>query len=415
MSSDSQSSSKPSLSLAKYANLPSQLMIGGFIGLLIGFFVWRDQFLYSYLTAFMFFLSLVLGGLFIVLLHHLFDSYWIVPIRRVCEHFACLAPWLGALGLPVILLFSKSIYPWMAIEDPHSDHALHVKYALFNPTAFWGVSILLFVVWTWLANSLRKHSVAQDETGDARHTRAMRKRAAVGILIFAVTLTLGVIYWMKSLEHQWFSTMYGVYYFAGSVWTTLATIYVLTALLQRTGHLAPVVRDSTFKDIGTLFFAFTVFYAYIHFSQYFLIWNAAIPEETFWYVKRENGTWWYLGMLLIFGHFFLPFLAMLRIDVKKSLTIMGPLAGWAWLMHYVDMTFNIKPVMDPEGGSISLGGFVQSVAAMAFMGGVLAKQFLKSFAQHAPFPQRDPRIAETMGVYVELESEAEAKTQSAEA
>jgi len=158
-----------------------------------------------------------------------------------------------------------------------------------------------------------------------------------------------------------------------------------------------------------------VFYAYIHFSQYFLIWNAAIPEETFWYVKRENGIWWYLGMLLIFGHFFLPFLAMLRIDVKKSLTIMGPLAGWAWLMHYVDMTFNIKPVMDPEGGSISLGGFVQSVAAMAFMGGVLAKQFLKSFAQHAPFPQRDPRIAETMGVYVELESEAEAKTQSAEA
>ena len=115
MSSDSQSSSKPSLSLAKYANLPNQLMIGGFIGLLIGFFVWRDQFLYSYLTAFMFFLSLVLGGLFIVLLHHLFDSYWIVPIRRVCEHFACLAPWLGARGLPVILLFSKSIYPWMAI------------------------------------------------------------------------------------------------------------------------------------------------------------------------------------------------------------------------------------------------------------------------------------------------------------
>ena len=243
-------------------------MIGGFIGLLIGFFVWRDQFLYSYLTAFMFFLSLVLGGLFIVLLHHLFDSYWIVPIRRVCEHFACLAPWLGALGLPVILLFSKSIYPWMAIEDPHSDHALHVKYALFNPTAFWGVSILLFVVWTWLANNLRKHSVAQDETGDARHTRAMRKFGAVGILIFAVTLTLGVIYWMKSLEHQWFSTMYGVYYFAGSVWTTLATIYVLTALLQRTGHLAPVVRDSTFKDIGTLFFAF-VFYAYIHFLNIF--------------------------------------------------------------------------------------------------------------------------------------------------
>ena len=403
------------MSLAKYASLPNKLITCGLGGLILGFFIWRDQFLYSYLTAFMFYLSLVLGGLFIVLLHHIFDSYWIVPIRRVCEHFACLAPWLGALGLPVILIFSESIYPWLAIEDPHSDHALHVKYALFNPYAFWGVSILLFVVWTWLANSLRRHSVAQDETGDPNHTRAMRVYAAVGILIFAITLTLGVIYWMKSLEYQWFSTMYGVYYFAGSVWTTFATIYLLTALLQRTGHLAPIVTDSTYKDIGTMFFAFTVFYAYIHFSQYFLIWNAAIPEETFYYLKRENGIWWYLGILIIFGHFFLPFLAMLRIDVKKSLTIMAPLAMWAWLMHYADMTFNIKPVLDPAGNNISVAGFVQSLAAMLFIGGVLTKQFLKSFARYAPFPQRDPRIAETMGVYVPLESEIEAKSKSVEA
>ena len=415
MSSDTKPLSKPSMSLAKYASLPNKLITCGLGGLILGFFIWRDQFLYSYLTAFMFYLSLVLGGLFIVLLHHIFDSYWIVPIRRVCEHFACLAPWLGALGLPVILIFSESIYPWLAIEDPHSDHALHVKYALFNPYAFWGVSILLFVVWTWLANSLRRHSVAQDETGDPNHTRAMRVYAAVGILIFAITLTLGVIYWMKSLEYQWFSTMYGVYYFAGSVWTTFATIYLLTALLQRTGHLAPIVTDSTYKDIGTMFFAFTVFYAYIHFSQYFLIWNAAIPEETFYYLKRENGIWWYLGILIIFGHFFLPFLAMLRIDVKKSLTIMAPLAMWAWLMHYADMTFNIKPVLDPAGNNISVAGFVQSLAAMLFIGGVLTKQFLKSFARYAPFPQRDPRIAETMGVYVPLESEIEAKSKSVEA
>lgn len=299
--------------------------------------------------------------------------------------------------------------------DPNTDHALHVKVALFNKPAFWITSILLFVIWWWLSNSLRKHSLAQDETGAASHTHALRKLAAPGVIIFAFTLTLGVIFWMKSLEHQWFSTMYGVYYFAASVWVTLATTYVLTAILQRTGHLAPVVTNNTYKDTGTLFFAFTVFYAYIHFSQYFLIWNAAIPEETFWYVKRENGIWKSLGYLIIFGHFFVPFLAMLRIDVKKSLTIMGPLAIWAWLMHYADMTYNIKPVLDPKGDGISLSGFVQSAAALAFMGGVLSKGFLKSFITHPPFPQKDPRIAEAMGVYVELESEAANKTKSADA
>ena len=94
---------------------------------------------------------------------------------------------------------------------------------------------------------------------------------------------------------------------------------------------------------------------------------------------------------------------------------MAPLAMWAWLMHYADMTFNIKPVLDPAGNNISVAGFVQSLAAMLFIGGVLTKQFLKSFARYAPFPQRDPRIAETMGVYVPLESEIEAKSKSAEA
>jgi hypothetical protein len=361
----------------------------------------------------MFFLSIVLGSMFLVILHHLFDAYWMVPIRRFLEHMACLAPWMGLLFLP-ILVFCKQIYPWMNL-DPATDHALHVKHALFNIPAFIVVSLLLFAIWTWLANSLRKHSLGQDEAGAATHTHSLRKLAAGGIFIFAFSLTLGVIYWMKSLEHQWFSTMYGVYYFAGSVWTTLATTYLLAAVLQRTGHLTPVLRETTFKDIGTLFFAFTVFYAYIHFSQYFLIWNAAVPEETFWYVKRENGIYWSMGMLIIFGHFFVPFLTMLRIDVKKTLTIMGPMAIWAWLMHYTDMTYNIKPVIDPEGHGISIGGFVQSISALALMVGLLSKQFLKSFIAHPPFPQRDPRIAEAMGVYVELESEADSKTKSAKA
>lgn len=415
MSSESNNTPQPTLDLAKYANLPNKLMLGGIIGLVIGALIpsWRDQALYSYLTGFMFFLSIVLGSMFLVILHHLFDAYWLVPIRRFLEHIACLAPWMGVLFIP-ILLFCKQIYPWMNL-DPHTDHALHVKEALFNPGAFVVVSILLFVIWTWLSGSLRKHSLAQDEAGAATHTHSLRKLAAGGIFIFAFSLTLGVIYWMKSLEHQWFSTMYGVYYFAGSVWTTLATTYLLAAVLQRTGHLTPVLRESTFKDIGTLFFAFTVFYAYIHFSQYFLIWNAAVPEETFWYVKRENGIYWSMGMLIIFGHFFVPFLTMLRIDVKKTLTIMGPMAIWAWLMHYTDMTYNIKPVLDPEGHGISLAGFVQSIAALALMGGLLSKQFLKSFISHPPFPQKDPRIAEAMGVYVELESEADSKKKAAKA
>ena len=154
------------------------------------------------------------------------------------------------------------------------DHAWYAKRAYLS-TGFWHIRwVLCFVIWgvfTWL---MRKHSLAQDSDGDAKWTGYNRKLAAAGIFVFAATLTIGAIDWMKGLEHQWFSTMYGVYYFAGSVWVSLITIYVIALRLKTHGPLKDVVQKKTLKDNATLFFAFTVFYAYINFSQYFLIWNA---------------------------------------------------------------------------------------------------------------------------------------------
>jgi hypothetical protein len=208
--------------------------------------------------------------------------------------------------------------------DPQADHALRAKYPLFTLPMFYAVAALCFGVWWLLSNRLRHWSLKQDATGDAQCTHRMRFFSGLGIFLFALTLTLAAVMWLKAMQHQWFSTMYGVYYFAGSVWTTLATVYVITALLNRQRVLTHVLRDHQFYFLGSLLFAFTVFYAYIHFSQYFIIWNANLPEETFWYVIREQGGWFWVGMVIIFGHFFLPFLALLRIDVKSVFPYMIP-------------------------------------------------------------------------------------------
>lgn len=219
--------------------------------------------------------------------------------------------------------------------------------------------------------------------------------------MFAVSVTLAIMLWVKSLEHQWFSTMYGVYYFAESVWTTLATIYLIATVLKRTGHLGKVITQRQVHDLGVLWFAFTVFYAYIHFSQYFIIWNANIPEETFWYLKREEGTWWQFGMLLIFGHFFLPFLSLLRIDAKITGTVTIPLAIWAWLMHFCDISYNIMPVLLPKGYDQAPFAFVLVLGCIAFIGGVLAIAWIREFLRHPAYPVKDPRLAEALGIYVE--------------
>ncbi|HEY6169651.1 MAG TPA: hypothetical protein VI454_16550 [Verrucomicrobiae bacterium] len=386
-------------------NLPMILMVGGGALALVGALVpgTSKQFAFSYLTAFMFFLSICLGGLFLTILHHLFDANWSVPTRRITEHLAFLLPVMAALFVPIAVK-APQIYQWMNV-NPHDDHALMAKQPLFTVPFFYLISFVLFAIWALLSWKLRANSLAQDKDGDARHTTSNRKWAAGGIFLFAFTLTLAAIFWMKAIQHQFFSTMYGVYYFAGSVWTALGTLYVITLLLKRQGPLAAVTNRNTFYSIGILMFAFTVFYAYIHFSQYFLIWNAAIPEETFWYVLREKGKWWDIGMLIVFGHFVIPFLALLRIDAKLTLPLMLPLAGWMWICHYADMCYNIQPALHPDGFHF---GWLD-IACFAFLAGVLATVFLKYFRAHAPFPQKDPRIAETLGVYVPLLSESKGK------
>ncbi|MBK9139158.1 MAG: hypothetical protein IPM17_10415 [Verrucomicrobia bacterium] len=395
MSTHSDSLKVEPLDLSRWRDVPTILIFTGLVGAVLGLVLNVNQFAHSWLVAFMFFLSLGLGGMFLVLVHHLFDAGWSVPIRRFCEHLACLLfPWLAIFFVPIALLAPR-LYGWMNVADPHTDHALHAKLPLFTKPAWYLVAALCFAAWWFFSSRLRHWSLEQDKTGAAECTFRMRRLAAIGVFVFAVTLTFAAIMWMKGMMHQWFSTMYGVYYFAGSAWLTLATVYLITMVLKRNGTLAAVLHEHQFYFLGSLLFAFTVFYAYIHFSQYFIIWNANMPEETFWYVIREQGSWFYVGLVLIFGHFFLPFLALLRIDLKLTFWWMVPICVWAWLMHYVDMAFNIKPSISP-GGYPWMWAWLD-LSCLALIGGVLARVFLKSFASHPPFPIKDPRLIEAMG------------------
>ncbi len=415
MSSSSSSSlyAGPPLDLAKWRSLPTLLIVIGGVLAAVGAFVNYQEFNYAWLTAFMFFLSIGLGGLILVILHHLFDAAWSIPIRRTCEHLANLLPVMAVMFIPIAanVLFADSkhqIYHWIAmIKSGETDHSLSSKYPLFTVPSFFMVAVINFVVWTILARGLRNLSLAQDKTGAPEYTVKMRRYAAVGVFLFAFTLTLAAIMWMKALQHEWFSTMYGVYYFAGSVWLTIYTVYALTALFKRQGYLREVATKKTFYFIGSLMFAFTVFYAYITFFQYFIIWNANVPEEGFFYVIREHGSWFAVCLVIIFGHFFLPFLTLLRIDIKLT-GVMIVLAFWAWAMHFNDMAFNVLPVIHP--GGFPWAWLWLDLACLAFIGGVLTKVFIRNFLAHPAFPLKDPRIAEAMDVYVKPDEYVQAAT-----
>jgi hypothetical protein len=403
MSSQSKSARIQPLDLSRWRKVPAQLMVGGGAVALLGALVsWKHdgltQFGFSWLLAFMFCLSLCLGALFLVIVHHLFDAGWSVPIRRFNEHIASLlAPWMALLFIPVALLAPR-IYQWMGPSlQAHPDHSLRAKYPLFTPILFYVAAAGCFLVWWLLSRGLRSWSLRQDQTGAALCTYKMRGYAYWGIFAFAATVTLAAIMWMKALQYEWFSTMYGVIYFAGSVWVALGTSYVITMVLHRQNVLTEVLHEHQYYFIGSLMLAFTVFYAYVHFAQYFIIWNGNMPEETFFYVIRDRGTWWYVGLIIIFGHFFIPFLGLLRIDVKSLFPYMTAIAAWAWLMHYFDLSFNIMPVAHPRG--FPLQWIWLDLGCLAFMLGLLTRRFLALYAASPPYPLKDPRLIEAMGHY----------------
>jgi hypothetical protein len=386
--------SNPDFRQAGWRHAPLLLAALGFLGVLVGVIRDPGQFGYSYLLAYMFFLSFGLGSLFLVMMHHLFDANWSVPVRRFVEHLAFFLPVMALLFLPLAWV-APHVYGWMTPAG--ADHALHAKAAYLNKPFFYARAAFYFVVWSLLAWRLRYWSLQQDRTGSADCTYRLRRWSAAGVFLFGVTISLAAIDWMKTLQHQWFSTMYGVYYFSGSVWATLALVYFLAVILKRTGPLAMVVHQRQIRDLGVLLLTFTIFSAYIHFSQYFLIWNAAIPEETFWYVQREKGTWWTVGMILIFGHFLAPFLCLLRIDAKHFLPLMIPLCAWVLLMHYLDLAFNIMPPLHPDGYQ----PHYLDLASLLFVGGLMAWHFQRSLAAHPVYPVKDPRLLESL-TYVEV-------------
>jgi hypothetical protein len=398
MSALSKSGSLPPIALARWRNVPTWLILGGLALSVLGLVLDRRQFGYSWLLAFMFYLSLALGVAFLVMMHHLFDAGWSVGIRRFCEHLSCLVfPWLAIFFIPIALL-APNIYSWMS-ANPQTDHDLSAKWPLFTRPGFYAAAALCFGTWWLLTSRLRYWSLKQDEDGSARCTHRMRFHSYWGIFAFGFTLSLGAIMWMKGLQYQWYSSMYGVYYFAGCAWVGLAAAYVIALILDRQGLIRETMGPEQYYFLGSLLFAFTVFSAYIHFGQYFVIWNANMPEETFWYVLREKGSWFAVGIVLVFGHFLVPFLALLRIDAKLVFRFMVPLCIWIGLMQYVDLSFNIKPVVQPDG--FPLRWIWLDAGCLALMGGVLTKVFLRDLLRYPPFPLKDPRLSEALGLYPE--------------
>jgi len=392
----------------------------------------QGRFAYSWLYAFTFFVSLTLGGAFWMILHHLSNSGWGVSVRRLMEHLASVFPWMAIIAIPFFFpQVQKHLFEWMnmhreimgegasiygnakeALHHSHDpfDHMLYMK-TFYMSLPFWlGRMISYFVLLGGGIIWLRKLSIDQDhdDTADTKRLIKSRKLSAAVMPIFGLVATFLALDLAMALDFKWFSTMFGVYYFAGCLLNGMALLILTSILLRKAGYLQTVMSPEHHHVMGKLTFAFVVFWGYINFDQFFLIWYANITEETSFFLLRNTGNWNTANIVLVFGHFALPFLFLIRADVKKKPALMIPITLYLFALHALDHYILIMPERGPSltldtvaGPSLYPTGSVIWLDLLAFItvGAFFFFFYLRALTKTSLYPHRDPRILESANLF----------------
>ncbi len=456
------------------------------------------RFMLSYLTAFMFLLTISIGALFFVLIMHAFKAGWSVNVRRVPELLTRLFwPTLPVLALPIVIvtlfipgtyaadgegniLSTPNLYPWAAHQshgeevddldavltpdeqveaakpedgasdaldadgigqpgiiptEPYEDllvaqaitverarHHLHIdeltekKTAFLNRPFFVVRVAIYFAVWAFIAHYYFRRSTEQDATGEPRLTKEMTAASYGFLVLFGVVTTFAAFDLVMSLDPHFFSTIFGVYIFAGGVLGCLATTILAYQFMRMGGLLRQSVTVEHYHDLGKLLFAFVFFWGYIAFSQFMLIWYANIPETTYWFGVRgatsvganlgmgpwgepddaaQVGWWTVISLTLLFGHLLIPFAGLLSRHVKRNLTFLGFWAGWMLVMHYVDLYWLIMPEMLGVGSILP----ITEVGCLLFVAGVGLAMFGRELKAVRLRPAGDPRAVESLAFH----------------
>jgi len=347
---------------------------------------------HSYLTAFTYWGGISLSSVILLMIFHATHARWMTILRRPLEAMAVSVPLFVLLFIPVVIGM-KHTYIWVDPPESLGREALRLiagKAAYLNVKGFVirGFFYLLFSA--FIGQRLYGWSLKQDAGGDTiRLLQSQRNLSAGGLPFIGLALTFAAFDWLMSLNPTWFSTIYGVYYFAGSFVSALSLLAIGTAAGRRAGMFGGLMNDEHTHNIGKLMLAFVCFWTYIAFSQLLLIWIAGLPEETPFYITRFGAGWVPLGVALIVGHFFIPFGALLSRSLKRDPQKLRWVAYWILFIHWVDVYWLVMPSLDHEGFKPHWTDFT------AFFGvGLVSVAFtIWRLRGKLPIPVKDPYLA----------------------
>ena len=350
---------------------------------------------WSFHTSYLYFLSMALGSLFFVLVQFATRAGWSVVVRRFAETYAATLPLFAVLFIPMLFGFHSLFHHWTS-EEAKSDPIIQAKSAFLNEQFFTVRGLVYVIIWSVLGVYYYRNSTRQDETGDKSITSKLQKSSYPGIALFALSVSFCAFDWIMSLNPHWYTTMFGVYYFAGCIMVVYALMLLTTLSVRGGTKVSNYISIEHIHDLGKLLFGFNVFWTYIAFSQYFLIWYANIPEETEFYAMRslgEHGAHWLPWTIaLMVGHFVVPFAFLMSRHIKRRPLLVGLGALWMLVIHYVDIHWLIRPNWHSELNHFGLF----DVLTLVGIGGLFFGFASLLLKRKSLIPQKDPRLAESL-------------------
>lgn len=361
----------------------------GLLGLVIGAFASTQQFYQSYLFGYVFWTMLALGCLGVLLLHHLVSGAWGHVIQRMLEAGARTLPYMALLFIP-LLLGLHNLFPWSRPEAVAASEAIHRKVGYLNVPFFIIRAVAFFLFWSAVAYALSRWSRAQDRSGDPDLARKIKRLSGPSLVVFMLTVTFAGVDWMMSLEPEWYSTIYGMLVVVGAVLSTLAFGIIGIRLLSEYEPFSGILTSRHYHHLGNMLFAFTILWAYMAFSQYLIIWSGNQVDDNFWYIRRLDAGWQTVAVLLLIGHFFVPFFVLLSRKAKKAILPLSLIAGGILVMRFVDLFWLIMPAFNEHRLQIHW----LDIAAPVGIGGLWLTLFLQQLKGQSLLPLRDPRFNE---------------------
>jgi hypothetical protein len=377
----------------------------GVVGLAAGLLTGAETFWQSYLIGYIFWMGITLGSLALLMVQYLSGGAWGMVSRRIFEA-STRNIWLMVLLFLPIAWKVPALYAWAAADPstvlprPNAEevaalrHAIELKAAYLNKPFFYARTLLFFVVWGGLTLVLNRWSKEQDESAPRRPgptDRRFRVLSGPGLVLYVITITFMAVDWVMSLQPEFYSTIFGILTIGGQGLSTIAFTILVLSVLARFKPLSDVIQADHFHDMGKLMLAFVMLWAYFNISQLLIIWSANLPEEIPWYLARIKGAWTSIAILILLGHFALPFALLLSRDLKRRSPILAIVAAFVLLMRVVDLTWNIGPIFR-EHSTIHWLDF----AAVAAIGGVWLVFFVNNLAGRAILPAHDPYFTEAL-------------------